>query len=149
MMTTERVGFTKNQEGHVAPCYGVHHKDVAVLGHCDGCGMEVAKSDDGRIMTVYYRGDWFARKVACWAPNHECDPAQAASHQAKVVAEIEAGEIIKGQTVEVVRGRKVPKGTAGEIVWVGVDSFGKARVGIKTADGETVFTAQSNVEVQA
>jgi hypothetical protein len=111
--------------------------------------MEVAKSDDGRIMTVYYRGDWFARKVACWAPNHECDPAQAASHQAKVVAEIEAGEIIKGQTVEVVRGRKVPKGTAGEIVWVGVDSFGKARVGIKTADGETVFTAQSNVEVQA
>ena len=51
-------------------------------------------------MTVYYRGDWSARKVACWAPNHECDPVQAAAHQAQIAAEIEAGQIIKGQTVE-------------------------------------------------
>ena len=50
----------------------------------------------------------------------------------------------KGHTVVVFKGRKVPKGTVGEVFWVGSDSFGKPRVGIKTAKGETFFTAREN-----
>jgi hypothetical protein len=145
--TTTRAGFTKNTHGRIARCYGANHKDHGVLGTCDGCGVEVAKTDDGRVLTVYYRGDWGARKIACWSPNHECDATLATAHAAMVSRKIESGEIIKGQIVIVVRGRKIPQGTTGTIVWTGDDGYGKTRVGIKTEDGETVFTAASNVEV--
>lgn len=61
-----------------------------------------------------------------------------------------------GKSVKVVKGRKVPKGTEGVVFWVGP---GKAysyyaakygtpdRVGFRTADGASFFTAASNLEV--
>lgn len=47
--------------------------------------------------------------------------------------------------VKVVKGRKVPIGTEGEICWMGVDSFGNKKVGIRLLNGNKVYTAESNV----
>jgi hypothetical protein len=60
---------------------------------------------------------------------------------------INAGEIISGQIVIVVKGRKVAKGTVGEIIWLGDNGWGDT-YGLKLADGSTVFTAASNCEIQ-
>lgn len=55
---------------------------------------------------------------------------------------------LKGKTVTVTRGRKVPQGTTGEVFWVGEDRFneGSYRVGLKTPEGEKVFVAAHYVE---
>jgi hypothetical protein len=67
----------------------------------------------------------------------------------------------KGKAVKVVKGRKVPLGTEGVVIWVGEGRYygpvprykngwstkPAARVGLKTADGTTFFTAASNVVV--
>lgn len=67
----------------------------------------------------------------------------------------------KGKAVKVVKGRKVPKGTEGVVIWVGEGRYygpvprykngwstnGGLRIGLKTADGATHFTAASNVVV--
>lgn len=61
----------------------------------------------------------------------------------------------KGRTVEVVKGRKVAKGTTGEVIWYGKGrkfspskwETAPMRVGIKDADGEVHWTNADNVEV--
>ena len=64
----------------------------------------------------------------------------------------EAGVVERGTRVVVARGRKVPKGTAGEVFWVGSTRWGW-RVGF-TPDGvendgnNGTFTALSNVDVE-
>jgi uncharacterized small protein (DUF1192 family) len=56
-------------------------------------------------------------------------------------------DIAKGVTVRVVRGKKVPVGTTGIVVWSGPGHYGP-RVGIKPAGGgEALFTDAKNVEV--
>ena len=58
-----------------------------------------------------------------------------------------------GRVVEVVKGRKVPKGTTGKVFWKGVDKFKTNRwstayrLGLTTETGETVWVAESNVRV--
>lgn len=52
---------------------------------------------------------------------------------------------MKGRTIKVVKGRKVPVGTVGTCFYVGQGDYGM-RVGLKTAAGETLWTAASNVE---
>jgi hypothetical protein len=47
--------------------------------------------------------------------------------------------------VEVVKGRKVAKGTVGEVFWVGDNGFGVS-VGLSLTNGEKVFTAIKNIE---
>jgi len=150
MSTVTAKGFTAHtgDAARYAPCLGQNHHDAAKIGTCDGCGLEVAKTETGRILNIVTRGD-VTRKVACWSKGHDCDPERAAwyaAHRAELLA---SGELVKGQTVTVVKGRKVPVGTTGTIVWVGKDSWDKTRVGIRTADGEMVYTAASNVEVSA
>lgn len=67
----------------------------------------------------------------------------------------------KGKAVKVVKGRKVPLGTEGTVIWVGEGRYygpvprykngwstkPAARIGLRTADGATFFTAASNVVV--
>lgn len=53
--------------------------------------------------------------------------------------------ISKGDRVVVARGRKVPKGTEGVVIWEGVNSYGH-RVGVKDDAGTVHWTARSNVE---
>lgn len=144
---TGRIIFTATGR-MVAPCAGANHKDKALIGRCDGCGCEVAKTDSGRILDIRTTENG-ARVTACWSSGHECDPERAAAHAAYRATQIDAGEIIKGQTVTVIKGRKVAKGTTGIVFWVGEDSYGKGRIGFKGDDGETYWTATSNVEVTA
>ena len=150
-MNTTTTGFTaettQGNKIHIG-CWGAHHRDAGILGSCDGCGAHVAKTEKGRIVDVA-PGLSFGPEFSCWANTHECDPGRAEAHRATLALRIGSGEITKGQTVTVVRGRKVPKGTTGTVIWTGEDNYGKARIGIKTEEGETVFTATSNVEVSA
>lgn len=55
---------------------------------------------------------------------------------------------IRGRKVRVVRGRKVPKGTEGEVFWSGPDRFNRhgVRVGLKTETGEKLFIDGHNLE---
>lgn len=58
----------------------------------------------------------------------------------------------KGQTVRVVKGRKVPVGFEGVIIWAGESGpswRSSTRIGIKSADGDVQFTAASNCVVVA
>jgi hypothetical protein len=58
----------------------------------------------------------------------------------------ELSRIEKNKTVTVVRGRKVPIGTRGQVFWIGNNGYGES-VGIIAADGSKHFTAIGNVEV--
>ena len=49
--------------------------------------------------------------------------------------------------MKVVKGRKVPIGFEGVVIWCGEDNWGKARIGIKNDAGKVEFTAASNAEV--
>jgi hypothetical protein len=57
-----------------------------------------------------------------------------------------ACEIRKGRTVEVFKGRKVPVGTRGVVIWLGAGAYG-ARVGVKDASGTVHWTSATNVRV--
>ena len=64
-------------------------------------------------------------------------------------------DIIKGDIVEVVRGRKVAQGTTGTVIWLGEGResmlgtwrCGRTRLGVKDATGTVHWTAASNVLV--
>ena len=68
--------------------------------------------------------------------------------------EISAFECYLDKPVKVVSGRKVPIGTTGVVFWVGMRNYSKygnwwswdVRLGLRTEDGETYFTAEKNVE---
>lgn len=70
--------------------------------------------------------------------------------EARRVAQVEkeAATPSHGKTVQVVKGRKIPIGTKGEVCWAGKCQYsGNLRVGIRLTSGEKVFTAGSNVVV--
>ena len=71
--------------------------------------------------------------------------AEMAAIHRRIEAEEEAKRIRMHKVVKVVRGRKVPIGTVGEIMWMGDSGYGPS-VGIRLIDGKVVFTAQKNVE---
>ncbi len=52
---------------------------------------------------------------------------------------------INGRKVKVVKGRKVPIGTEGTCFWIGVDGYGKTKLGIATSDRKV---ANKYVDVQ-
>lgn len=57
----------------------------------------------------------------------------------------------EGKTVEFVKGRKIPIGTKGVVTWVGIDKYDprkeKLRVGVKLENGDSVYTAETNLKV--
>lgn len=71
--------------------------------------------------------------------------ALRAEADARIAAE-RAAEPSKGKAVRVVRGRKVPVGTEGDVIWYGDGRYGK-RVGIRDNNGTVHWTAAGNVEV--
>lgn len=58
---------------------------------------------------------------------------------------------VKGKRVRVVKGRKVPKGTEGVVIWAQEQSYSYYdkgwRIGIKDDNGDVHWTAASNAEV--
>ena len=61
----------------------------------------------------------------------------------------------KGKWVEVVKGKKVPRGTKGLVFWIGVDNWGNSKVGVAVSPErnnhggyvDVVWTQQSNCTV--
>lgn len=82
-------------------------------------------------------------------PIHKCNEYEQKKWAETVQYNIESGRIVKGQKVEVVRGRKVAKGTVGEIFWLGFEEFNGEkklnRVGIVTESGEKFFVSSEYV----
>lgn len=127
---------------------------------CNACGNEVvwAVSKTGNKYLAApqeWRGDMtFA--VRTFLPSHKCTPnadyqAYRAAREASMLAN---GDLVMGQEVVVIKGRKVAKGTTGIIVWVKNETethniTGRVttttRVGIKDAEGNVHYTAGTNV----
>jgi hypothetical protein len=63
--------------------------------------------------------------------------------------EKEAKTIRKGKRVRVIKGRKIEKGTEGEVFWTGKNKYNPSeiRLGFKDSKGETFWTSEKNVEV--
>lgn len=104
------------------------------------------RNEDGRVIKTIY-------------PAHKCVPTLEAQRRFLETKEfyanananaVAAGEIVKGQTVLVFKGRKIPKGTSGVVFWVAPqpDHFDVTKVGFTTADGDKVFINIEHLVVQ-
>jgi hypothetical protein len=146
-----------------------HEGRVVGLGrfrHFPGTGMgdnteyAVVLNPDGTYgevtLSVYHDGlyDRYAEATvdapaeAVAAYNSKIEAERKSSKEAAELKALieEAARLEKGKRVRVVRGRKVPHGTEGEVFWVGYTRYGR-RVGFTGTDGQTYWTAASNVEV--
>lgn len=154
MTTTFRPRFARTRDNGIATyirCMGTNHKDEGERGRCTTCLAEIVRvvRPDGnkRLYDVngrYNAADRYVSDYACWSHTHTCDPVIAASVQAEREKLIAAGEaVVMGQHVTVVKGRKIAKGTAGEVFWIGddVDFHGApfVKLGIRDAAGDTHF----------
>ena len=75
------------------------------------------------------------------------DKQMASRMKANAESILERGRHIKkGDTVEVVKGRKVPVGTKGVVLWAGEGHYGKWRIKL-TSDGEELWTSATNCVV--
>jgi hypothetical protein len=126
---------------------------------CFKCGRTVVKceSKGGKfyianieIVSSQY-ADYTDRGKAIY-PAHECDKNEIVKYQEFTQRQLSEGAIIKGQKVVVVKGRKVAKGTEGEIFWLGYETWnGESvlkRVGIVIQSGEKVFVSSEYVEAK-
>lgn len=136
MTTHPRVTKTGTQ----ARCHGLHHKDTGEIVICERCQAKIVQLKNGRLV-----GTMDLPRYFCWSPSHVCDPGMVEWVAQQRAAQLSSGEIVKGQTVKVVRGRNVPKGTQGSIFWTGSSAYGK-RVGIRDENGKSWFTYEKNVE---
>lgn len=129
----------------------------AEYGGCpaEGCTEETRAATGLKPGGNKYDG---IRRVKLVEPMEHATPVEAAAHES-MEAEIEAAEgdlleaeagayCAKGAHVRVVRGRKVPRGTEGVVIWSGKDKFrGAPRVGIKDRKEEVHWTAGANLEL--
>jgi hypothetical protein len=65
--------------------------------------------------------------------------------RAKEAIKVQKRQLSIHSPVKVIKGRKVPIGTEGEIFWIGETKWGKS-VGIRLIDDTRVFTSINNVE---
>lgn len=126
---------------------------------CSPCGMEViwAETQAGKKYLANireWRGDEGGKKT--FLPAHRCQPdgkeeeretAKKSLQAYKDAEAIARGEFPKGVTVKVYKGRKVPVGTQGVVFWTGSDNWGNTRLGIKTAEEETVWVSADHCEI--
>lgn len=127
---------------------------------CRYCGHEVTWRESIRGNTylaerVEIRGGDLNRVIKVIYPVHNCqvsDPAERKAiddrREADNVAAIERGELIKGQNVVVVKGRKYPIGMTGVIEWVAreADGYGVFKVRIVTETGERLYINKANIK---
>ena len=127
-------------------------KPVESAKPCVKCGQTVVKreSKNGKFYIANI-ADYGARGKAIYRA-HDCNEHEIAQHQVKIAHDLAEGAIVKGQKVVVVKGRKVAKGTEGEIFWLGYETWNGesvlTRVGITVASGEKVFVSSEYVEAK-
>lgn len=143
---TETVGGTKTTrveyEGRVVATVEKNLRD-------DSYGYAIVAEEDGTFTerltwTSAWGGEWPSVQVSA-------SPELKAAYEAHLAAQdrlARAQRVVKGDTVVVVRGRKIAKGTQGVVFWVGEKRWGHTvtkRVGFM-ADGCEFFTDAHNVE---
>lgn len=145
-MTAISFRSTTTLDGQGTRCRGLNHSDRGEIVLHDMCHARVAKREDGALfsLSVSYSSS-VLEGYSCWNSRHVCDPAMVEMVAKEKAEKLASGEIVKGALVEVVKGRKVPKGTVGEVFWLGEDSFGKPRLGMRDAAGQIHWTAVANV----
>ena len=115
---------------------------------CLNCGAPVhtAYTKEGKA----YLGEPARNSIhgGFFSPAHRCDLYSADDssllYQANLIAK---GEMVVGQNVRVAKGRKIPVGSTGEIVWLGRDSFDatSARALVLLSDGAKEYTSIKNL----
>ena len=134
-------------------------RPIGVSKPCYKCGRQVVKcqSKNGGIYTASIEivnsqyADYTARGKAIY-PVHECDEQEVIKYQELIQRQLAEGAIVKGQKVVVTKGRKVPKGTQGEIFWLGFETWnGESilkRVGLISESGEKFYVNSEYVEAK-
>ena len=126
---------------------------------CRGCGAEVYFdiNRNGVRYLAERAGREYEDGVGHWKQPHRHTEEQVADwtevlrfRAERLAQAIAKGEVVKGQTVEVFKGRKVPKGTVGVVFWVAPeeDGYGVVKVGFTTSEGVKHFTNIENVRAQ-
>lgn len=113
---------------------------------CSNCGTKIHKATSKAGNSYWGEAARNSIHGGFFSPAHDCSSyAENDSHfQEKAIA---MGEMIVGQTVEVVKGRKVPKGTISKVLWYGWNGFSES-VKLSLPDGTEVFTNVANVEIR-
>ena len=134
-------------------------RPIGVSKPCYKCGRQVVKcqSKNGGIYTASIEivnsqyADYTARGKAIY-PVHECDEREVIKYKELIQRQLAEGAIVKGQKVVVTKGRKVPKGTQGEIFWLGFETWnGESilkRVGLISESGQKFYVNSEYVEAK-
>lgn len=137
---------------HVGQVLGHGHTAWNDSMHIESFHAQVWDATTGQPKDVFYRDDF--GNTGHFEVDATDDVLQAyAAYAAKVDAErtaylakLDFDRLERGKVVSVNRGRKVAKGTIGQIFWIGNNGYGES-VGIIALDGMKHFTASSNVDV--
>lgn len=124
---------------------------------CRKCGHDVFW--DTNRNGKRYLAMWCTRQYedgrGRWKQPHFCSEHEIASYteqlalwEAQQAQAIASGEIVAGQRIVVVKGRKVPLGVEGTVFWVApeANNWGVISVGFKTDAGDKHFTNITNVK---
>jgi len=115
---------------------------------CSNCGTRIHKAYSKAGNSYWGETPRSSIHGGTFSPAHDCslyaENDSSLNFQARAIA---AGEMIVGQTVEVVKGRKVPKGTISKVLWYGWNGFNES-VKLSLPDGTEVFTNVANVEIR-
>lgn len=126
---------------------------------CRGCGEQVFfdTNRNGVRYLAETAGQQYEGGMGRWKqPHRHTEEAVARwaevtrQAQERLAEAVARGELVKGQTIEVYKGRKIPVGTVGVIFWVApeADGYGVVKVGFTTADGVKHFTNIKNVRAK-
>lgn len=118
-------------------------------------GMLVYDPSRDAFVTEWYTSDRDESPIHSYA-EVDASPETLALYQARQEEQArktrERAELIrvmtpeKGKRLEVIKGRKVARGTIGECIWVGHSNYGD-RVGLRDDAGQVHWTAITNVQV--
>ncbi len=115
----------------------VWNPETLVVEHGTGCHYGVAVDAPAWVVAFYTIAKAIARNEKA---------AREAHSKALAASDNESVRPSRGKLVQVVRGRKVPKGSVGTVFWLGENKWGWS-VGMELPSGERVFTSSGNVEV--
>lgn len=95
------------------------------------------RGESGRTIKVIY-------------PAHQCstDIELIESRKQEAQKRIDSGEIVKGQRIVVVKGRKIKIGTEGIVFWVAnePDGYGIIKVGFIDDEGVKQYISKANIQ---
>ena len=123
---------------------------------CRECGYDVFwdTNRNGKRYLAQWCTQQYEDGRGRWKQPHYCGEQQIADYTEQLAMwEVQRanaltnGEIVPGQRIVVVKGRKVPLDVEGTVFWVAPepDNYGVIKVGFNTAAGEKHFTNIANV----